>query len=60
MNKENLLSKAEMKKITGGDPPTVWVCNDVAYNCHTTYSECAFYCQNVYEGFCQEVYGYCS
>ncbi len=61
MKKENLLSKAEMKKITGGDPPKIWTChntyNDVI-SCHVTQSECIFYCDGVLHG-CHEEYGYC-
>ncbi len=63
MKKENLLSRAEMKKITGGDPPTVWMCRDTNYfdiSCHVTQSECNFYCSMVNGGTCQETYGQCS
>ena len=60
MKKANLLSRAEMKKITGGDPPTVWICYyyDIASSCHNNSYDCYNFC-NGHAQTCVEYYGYC-
>lgn len=62
MKKANLMSKLEMKKITGGVPSWSATCTEPftgVKHCLSTIQACNLYCQNFFNGTsCEINYGY--